>query len=75
MELEYNQRDIRSVFIHPEKVFNLFLNDKSEEPVEVVETSEDITPFLPEEDLFIGKSQEEISQSVRFDLPHLVNSY
>jgi hypothetical protein len=67
MELEHNQRDIRSLFVHSEKVFNLFLNAESEEPVEVVETQEDITPFIPEKDLFIGKIQEEIAQSVILD--------
>ncbi|MDR1286538.1 MAG: hypothetical protein LBK08_02920 [Treponema sp.] len=75
MELEHNWRDIRSLFVHPEKVFNLLLNAKSEEPVDVVETSEDITPFLPEEDLFIGKSrEEEVSQSVKFVLPSFMNN-
>jgi hypothetical protein len=73
MELEHNQRDTRSLFAHPKKVFNLLLNSESEEPVEVVETSEDITPFLPEKDLFIGKSQEEIAQSVKFVLPQFIN--
>jgi hypothetical protein len=62
--LDHNQRDIRSLFIRPEKVFNLLLNAESEEPVEVVETQDDITLFLPEKDLFIGKSQEEIAQPV-----------
>jgi hypothetical protein len=56
-ELEYNKRDIRSIFVNPEKVFNLLLNAQSEEPVEAVEISEDITPFLPEENLFVGESQ------------------
>jgi hypothetical protein len=62
IELEHNQRDIRSLFIRPEKVFNLLLNAESEEPVEVVETQDDITPFIPEKGLFIGKSQEGIAQ-------------
>jgi hypothetical protein len=67
MELEHNQRDIRSLFIQPPKVFNLLLNAESEEPVEVVETQDDITPFLPEKDLFIGKFPEEIAQSALAD--------
>jgi hypothetical protein len=67
MELEHNQRDIRSLFIHPEKVINLLLNAESEEPVEVIETQEDITPFIPEKDLFIGKIQKELVQSVMLD--------
>jgi hypothetical protein len=74
MELEHNQRDIMSLFVHPKKVFNLLLNAESEEPMEVVETLEDITPFLPEKDLFIGKFQEEITQSVKFVLPQSMNS-
>jgi hypothetical protein len=73
MELEHNRRDIRSLFIYPEKLFNLLLSAESEELVEAVETQEDITPFLPEEDLFIGKSQEkESSQSVKFVLPRFI---
>jgi hypothetical protein len=64
-ELKHNQRDIRSIFVNPEKVFNFLLNAQSEEPVEAVETTEDITPFLPEEDLFIGESQEEIHQQAQ----------
>jgi hypothetical protein len=64
MELEHNQRDIRSLFVHPKKVFNLFLNAESEEPLEIVETQDDITLFLPEKDLFIGEFQEGIDQPV-----------
>jgi hypothetical protein len=75
MELEHNRRDIRPLFTRPEKVFNLLVNAESEEPVEAVETREDITPFLPEEGLYIGKFKEEdISQSLKFDLPQFMNS-
>jgi hypothetical protein len=56
-ELENNQKDIRTVFENSDKVFNLLLNAQSEEPVEVSGTLEDSTPFLPDEGLFIGKSQ------------------
>jgi hypothetical protein len=74
-ELEHNQRDIKSLFVYPEKLFNLLLNIESEDPMEAVETQEDITPFLPEEDLFIGKSrEEESSQSVKFVLPRFADS-
>jgi hypothetical protein len=57
-ELENNQKDTRTVFENSEKVFTLLLNAQSEEPVEISETGEDITPFLPDEGLFIGKFQE-----------------
>jgi hypothetical protein len=72
-ELECNHQDIRSVFSRPQKVFSLLLNAKSEESAEAVETAEDITPFLPAADLFIGNSREEISQSVKFVLPYFIN--
>jgi hypothetical protein len=68
-ELENNQKDIRAVFENPEKVFNLLLNAQSEEPVEVSETSEDITPFLPDEGLFIGTQRSEISQVISIPIP------
>jgi hypothetical protein len=60
-ELEYNKRDIRSIFVNPKKVFNLLLNAQSEEPMDTVEISEDITSFLPEKGLFIGEPQGEYS--------------
>jgi hypothetical protein len=53
-DLENNQNDIRSVFESPGKQYCLCLNAQSEEPIEAVETTEDITPFLPEKDFFIG---------------------
>ena len=52
--LENNQKDIRSIFESPGKRYILCLNAHSEEPVEAVETTEDITPFLPENGFFIG---------------------
>jgi hypothetical protein len=55
-ELENNQKDMRTVFEHSERVFNLLLNAQSEEPVEISEALENITLFLPDEGLFIGKS-------------------
>jgi hypothetical protein len=57
-ELENNQKDMRMVFAHSEKVFSLLLNAQSEEPVEVSDELEDIAPFLPDEGLFVGKPQE-----------------
>jgi hypothetical protein len=57
-ELENNQKDIRTVFEHSERVFSLLLNAQSEEPVEVSEELKDVASFLPDEGLFIGKSQE-----------------
>jgi hypothetical protein len=60
MELEHNRQDIRSLFTSHRRVFSLLLNAESEEPVEAVETMEDITPFLPEKDLFIGTDWEPI---------------
>jgi hypothetical protein len=53
MELERNDYDmnyIRSIFANSTKVFNLMLNAESEEPVEIIEIQEDITPFLPEKE-------------------------
>jgi hypothetical protein len=57
LELENNQKDLRDIFEHSEKVFDLLLNAQSEEPVEIFETLEDITRFLPNKGLFIGKSR------------------
>jgi hypothetical protein len=57
-ELENNQKDVRTIFENSGKVFNLLLNAQSEEPVEISETLDDITTFLPDEGLFIGNSQE-----------------
>jgi hypothetical protein len=53
-DLENNRKDIRSIFENPGKLYSFNLNAQSEEPVEAVETSEAITQFLPEKDLFIG---------------------
>jgi hypothetical protein len=58
LELENNQKDIRTVFENSGKTFNLLLNAQSEEPVEVSEELGNIASFLPDEGLFIGKSQE-----------------
>jgi hypothetical protein len=68
MDLEGNKKDIRSIFEQPGKLYSLCLNAQSEEPIEAVETSEDSTPFLPEKDLFIGKTPEP------FAIPSLTNS-
>jgi hypothetical protein len=73
-ELENNQKDVRMVFEHSERVFSILLNAQSEEPIEVSGELEDITPFLPDEGLFIGESHEEISQLVKFNISLLMNS-
>jgi hypothetical protein len=57
LELENNQKDLRAIFEHSEKVFDLLLNAQSEESVEIFETLEDIARFLPDKGLFIGKSR------------------
>jgi hypothetical protein len=69
LELESNQKDIRAVFRNSEQVFNLLLNAQSEEPVEVSRTLEDITPFLPDEGLFIGVRKPEAPQKIPIPMP------
>jgi hypothetical protein len=64
MDLEDNRKDIRSIFENPGKLYCLGLNAQSEEPIEAVETFEDITPFLPEKDLFIGVYKSETPQTI-----------
>jgi hypothetical protein len=69
-ELENNQKDVRGVFENQGTVFNLLLNAQSEEPVEISVALGDITPFLPDEGLFIGKSQEiETVQTISISIP------
>jgi hypothetical protein len=51
--LEQNKQDLRSLYSDSEKVYNLLLNNESEEFMEVSETKEDITPFLPEKDFYL----------------------
>jgi len=64
-DLENNQKDIRSIFETPGKLYSLCLNAHSEEPVEAVETTEDITPFLPEKDFFIGVHENRTPQTTK----------
>ena len=64
--LEDNRKDIRSIFECPGKLYSLCLNAQSEEPVEAVETTEDITPFLPENDLFIGIHERITPQTIKY---------
>jgi hypothetical protein len=64
-DLENNQKDIRSIFESPGKLYSLYLNAYSEEPIEVVETTENITPFLPEKDFFIGVHESKTSQIIK----------
>jgi hypothetical protein len=65
-DLEDNRRDIRSIFENPGKLYSLCLNAQSEEPVEAIETTEDVTPFLPEKDLFIGVHERITPQTVKY---------
>jgi hypothetical protein len=44
--LESNQKDIGSIFESPGKLYSLCLNANSEEPLDAVETTEDITPLI-----------------------------
>jgi hypothetical protein len=75
LELENNQRDIRTVFENSGKVFNLVLNAQPEEPVEVSEVLEDIIWFLPDDGLFIGKSQEiEAGSAVRIPITPIMDN-
>ena len=69
MDLEDNRKDMRSVFENPGKLYSFYLNAQSEEPVEAVETSEDITSLLPEKDFFIGKRKNKISQTPNMIIP------
>lgn len=56
-DLENNKKDIRSFFELPGKLYSLSLNAQSEEPVEIIETTEDTTSILPEKDFFIGSRE------------------
>jgi hypothetical protein len=49
----HDELDIRTIFGDSEKVFNLLLNSETEF-MEAIETQEDITPFLPTEQLSIS---------------------
>jgi len=64
-DLESNRKDIRSIFENPGKLYSLCLNAQSEEPIEAIETTEDITPFLPEKDFFIGGQEKAILQTMK----------
>jgi hypothetical protein len=61
-ELECNEKDVRSIFESPGKKYSILLPDRPDETLEAVESSEDITPYLPEEGLFIGTQESEVSQ-------------
>ena len=63
-DLEDNQRDIRSIFENHGKLYSLCLNAQSEGIA--VETTEDITPFLPEKDLFIGTNERITPISIKY---------
>jgi hypothetical protein len=72
-DLECNKRDIRSIFESPGKLYTLCLNAQSEEPVEAVETSEDITSLLPEKGFFIGIHESKTPQITVLTIPaHLI---
>jgi hypothetical protein len=64
-DLEDNRKDIRSVFKSPGKLYSFILNAQSEEPINAIETTEDITSFLPEEDFFIGVHTKGITQTMK----------
>jgi hypothetical protein len=66
MDLENNRKDVRSIFENPEKLYIFYINNKSEEPIEATETSIDITPFLPDKDLFIGGNNNQSSSSTEY---------
>jgi len=66
-DLENNRKDIRSIFEKPGKLYSLSLNAQSEEPIEVVETTEDITSILPERDFYIGNRESNVSKPI--DIP------
>jgi len=66
-DLENGRKDIRSIFEKPGKLYSLSLNAQSEEPIEAVETTEDITPILPERDLYIGNRESKVSKPI--DIP------
>jgi hypothetical protein len=66
-DLECNKKDIRSVFESPGKKYCILFHDKSPDSsdrVEALESSEDITPFLPEEGLFIGGQENKAPQGI-----------
>jgi len=65
-DLENNQKDIRSIFEKPNKLYSFFLNTQAENPVEAIETTEDITPFLPEKDLYIGIHERMKLQTMKY---------
>jgi hypothetical protein len=56
-QLEHNDKDIRALFEIPEFkiLYTVYLNNESEKSAEAIETTEDITRFLPDQGLFIGK--------------------
>jgi len=65
-DLENDRKDIRSVFESPGKQFCICLNSQSEEPIEAIETTDDITPFLPEKDFFIGGHESRTHQTMKY---------
>jgi len=65
-DLEDNRKDIRSIFDNPGKIYCLCLNANSDEPIEALEINEDITPFLPEKDLFIGNYGRITPQTIKY---------
>jgi len=75
VDLENNRRDIRSIFETPEKLYSLCLNASSEDLVEIVETSEDISPFLPEEGFFIGSRKNSTPQGITMPIPSHSTEY
>jgi len=75
VDLENNRRDIRSIFETLEKLYSLCLNAGSEDLVEIVETFEDVTPFLPEEGFFIGSRKSRTPQEEAMPMPSHSTEY
>ena len=75
LDLENNRKDIRSIFEYHGKLYGLCLNAQSEEPVEAFETSEDITPYLPEKDFFIGVHENKTAQTISISVPPYLTEF
>jgi hypothetical protein len=56
-------------------LYSFCLNAQSEEPIEVIETSDDITPFLPEKDFFIGNYKDKKVQTTDKSIPSASTEY
>jgi hypothetical protein len=68
-ELERNEKDVRSVFESPGKKYSVLVNANSRDNLEAIEFAEDVTPFLPEDGLFIGGLESEAVQEIPVSVP------